>query len=470
MVITITMKNLRERNGIFELRIVVPKDCQESVGQTEITQTLKTKDPIEAASLVKGLTKEWKEKFSEIRNASSKAPLLIKSKINDTVADFLKTMDAHLEEHLADYLAQQNEDELKVSSEWYRECSVAIRNNDSGSIDLSAELGITYPLPKQKSPGMTRRLNKVVIDALCRMRQAIDDEVGRAISTEIDNAILEPIPKLIGTEKQPPSSPVQNGTDIVEVMNLMFDAKNRGEKYKGVIESEVKYLQEWLGGKSDITAITKPDLVDYARNCLPYIPKNMQKIDIYKGKSLTECVEMVKGNLTKYIPISHQTCKNRFAKVQRVFSYAKDQLGTIAVDPATGIEIPEVRVVDSQKRGYTDGELAEMWKALAMVYKTVGKRPERYWVPVIGLYHGLRLNEICSLRLKDVYQHADGTFVIDVNRDGANRSVKNNSSVRILSVHPYVLGALCFNKFIDDRKAIASPEALLFPNLTYSAG
>ena len=55
---------------------------------------------------------------------------------------------------------------MKESSEWCRESIVCIRNNVRSSIDLGDELGITYPLPKQKSPGMARRLNKVLIDAL----------------------------------------------------------------------------------------------------------------------------------------------------------------------------------------------------------------------------------------------------------------------------------------------------------------
>lgn len=316
---------------------------------------------------------------------------------------------------------------------------------------------------------MTRKLNKAIVEALGYIRSAIDDEYGKKISQKIDEDLLDSDAHRIAP-KEIPTQPSLDETNIFKVMNLMLDAKNMGKTYKGVIESEVKCLQEWLGGKSDITAITKTDLVDYARNCLPYLPKNMNKIALYKGKSLVACVDMVKGNVTKFVPISHQTCKNRFAKAQTVFSYAKDHLGIITINPAKGITIPEVRIKVVRERGYTDDELSEMWKALEIVYKTVNKRPERYWIPIIGLYHGFRLNEICSLRLKDIYQHADGTFVIDVNGDGEKRSVKNKSSVRIVPVHPYLLESLCFNEYLDNQKVIASADALLFPNLTYTDG
>ena len=49
MVITITMRNVRLRNGIYEFRMAVPKDCQEDVGQSEITISLQTDDAAKAA-------------------------------------------------------------------------------------------------------------------------------------------------------------------------------------------------------------------------------------------------------------------------------------------------------------------------------------------------------------------------------------------------------------------------------------
>jgi len=44
------------------------------------------------------------------------------------------------------------------------------------------------------------------------------------------------------------------------------------------------------------------------------------------------------------------------------------------------------------------------------------------------------LNEVCRRFLKDVYEDEDGVFVIDINDEGALKSVKNISSVRIVPV------------------------------------
>ena len=83
MVITVTVKNVRLRNGIYEFRMTVPKDCQESVGLTEISQSLKTSDPTNADVLAKQLTSEWKAKFKALRAEKSKGHIVVKAKTND---------------------------------------------------------------------------------------------------------------------------------------------------------------------------------------------------------------------------------------------------------------------------------------------------------------------------------------------------------------------------------------------------
>lgn len=46
MVVTITMKNVIQRGEIYYFRNGVPAECRDSVGKREITQSLKTSDPV----------------------------------------------------------------------------------------------------------------------------------------------------------------------------------------------------------------------------------------------------------------------------------------------------------------------------------------------------------------------------------------------------------------------------------------
>ena len=64
-------------------------------------------------------------------------------------------------------------------------------------------------------------------------------------------------------------------------------------------------------------------------------------------------------------------------------------------------------------------------------------RDARYWAPLIGLYMGLRLEEIAKLRAGDVRQD-DGIWAVDVVGNEAGR-VKEAGSNRTVPVHPLLV-------------------------------
>jgi hypothetical protein len=246
--IIITMRNVRLRNETYEFRMAVPADCEDSVGKKEITQSLKTGDSSLADVLAKELTSEWKAKFKKIRAEGAEPPIVI-AKTTDTVADFKSKLNTHIKLHLDDYLVNQTEEELITSSEWCMNCISTLKDStDDSTVDLSVELGITLPLPKQKSPGMTRRINKAVIDALARIRKEIDTEAGWKISEKVEQEVLEEIPKASSTAViQQGGATGQSEKDIIEVMNLMLKAKGIKDKFKERIEGEIGCLAEWHG-------------------------------------------------------------------------------------------------------------------------------------------------------------------------------------------------------------------------------
>ena len=64
-------------------------------------------------------------------------------------------------------------------------------------------------------------------------------------------------------------------------------------------------------------------------------------------------------------------------------------------------------------------------------------RPERYWVPLISMYSGMRLNEICQLYVEDMVE-IEGIWCFDVNEDKDKR-LKNLASKRTIPVHPKLI-------------------------------
>jgi len=57
-----------------------------------------------------------------------------------------------------------------------------------------------------------------------------------------------------------------------------------------------------------------------------------------------------------------------------------------------------------------------------------------YWVPLIGLFHGTRLQETSQLHIDDIYPK-DKIWVIDINENTPDKKLKTPSSRRIIPLH-----------------------------------
>jgi integrase len=310
---------------------------------------------------------------------------------------------------------------------------------------------------------MVRMKNVIRRGKTYHFRLAIDKEIGESLCAK-DGKVSEIRKEVAATAPETKRHPTNNSpetTDILTVAELMMAAKKRIIKTEKTIRTDIRLLKEWSKDKSDITAYTKKDLIDFIQNCLPHLPANLSRRgNMYAGKTLRQCIELTQKHPDRFPPISHTTCGNRLVNIVMVFNYAKEHLGVIPVNPALGIEIPEVRVIDNGPRGFTLSELTAMWTALQEVQKDMERTPSRYWTTILSLYHGFRLNEVCSLFLKDVYEDDDGVFVIDINDDGPFKSVKNQSSVRIVPVHPFVRDQLNFKGYVESQKSARSKGPL----------
>lgn len=87
-----------------------------------------------------------------------------------------------------------------------------------------------------------------------------------------------------------------------------------------------------------------------------------------------------------------------------------------------------------------------------------------YWLPLLGLYAGLRIKEASQLHLSDV-KEMDGVFCLDINRRTADKSLKNDQSVRVVPVHPELV-RLGFLRYCDRLRE--SGYRRVFPELTWS--
>jgi integrase len=95
-------------------------------------------------------------------------------------------------------------------------------------------------------------------------------------------------------------------------------------------------------------------------------------------------------------------------------------------------------------------------------------RRGRFWVPLIALFSGMRLNEICQLDVADV-QRVEGVdcFFVSAGAQSPNndKRLKTTSSERYVPIHPQ-LRAFGFMEFVERQRAVGTRK--LFPELPIS--
>ena len=117
---------------------------------------------------------------------------------------------------------------------------------------------------------------------------------------------------------------------------------------------------------------------------------------------------------------------------------------------------------------YSNEDLKRLFNSRDYVQGT-HDAPYKYWVPLIALYTGARINEICQLMLTDVYQQSElKIWVFDINETNSEhtqKSLKRPYHSRLVPVHKELI-RLGFIEFVCELKK--QGEIRLFPELPYN--
>lgn len=87
------------------------------------------------------------------------------------------------------------------------------------------------------------------------------------------------------------------------------------------------------------------------------------------------------------------------------------------------------------------------------------KHPEQFWAPLLALFTGGRISEICQLHRIDIGKRED-FYTISIN-DEDDKILKNDASKRIIPIHPTLI-EIGFLDFVDDMEKFGGQ---LFPTV-----
>lgn len=221
---------------------------------------------------------------------------------------------------------------------------------------------------------------------------------------------------------------------------------------------------ELLGPQRPIQSITSEDFRNLRTVLLMY-PRNRRQMKELNSVPIHVLIQ--KGG---YEPIHAKTAKKYFDLGRAMFRFAFEN-EWIGRDVGEAIRLKEKTRVKSNRvrRAYTALELGRLFSGPVYTTDTVVPRWRmdnfKFWLPLLGLYTGSRLNELCQLTLEDIFQTPEGVWVMSHNLNHPHKLLKNISSQRDIPLHSVLLEK-GFLEFLEQRKAESqSTTELLFPEM-----
>lgn len=282
-----------------------------------------------------------------------------------------------------------------------------------------------------------------------------------APSAEIEAQAVSPAT----TVPAPPSAPKLSKI-LPPYIAHMVERKGWRGQTKAQSETTLKMFREHCGDLP-IDEYTRPHLASFY-DLLCQLPALYSKKAEWKDLAPREVVARTKDQECERMTM--KTVKRHFSALGTLFTYLKKRGAYAGENPAHGFEFPEKGRANQKRKMWDDEKLAKLfatpvWQGCVSEGRrnhsgSVIIKDERYWLPLLGVYHGNRLEEFAQLKRSDVRREGD-IWYFDINDDG-EKQLKNEQSKRRVPLHPR-LKKLGFLKYVE--ATAPKPEDDLFPEL-----
>ena len=219
-----------------------------------------------------------------------------------------------------------------------------------------------------------------------------------------------------------------------------------------------------IKGDMPIEDISRQDMRSFMET-LQKLPPHRNKNKKYAGKSIAEVLAM---NPEQTLNVA--TINTALEAVGSLLEWYVRE-GILDRNPARGLQVKDTRQAIDLREAFSRDDLERIF---AHPKFAQGKfiHPAYFWIPLIGLFTGMRLEEIAQLFCKDIYQDKESSlWVIDVNDIGQDelglgKSLKNKNAHRRIPIHQTLieLGLLEYCAQVAKAKHIR-----LFPELKRTA-
>lgn len=474
-----SIPNTIRRGGIFHFRRAVPTALQRLFNRAELTCSLRTADVVLARRLSRCLYVCSEELFDAVRTA----PMLSDEDIAALVKDFYSSILAQDETARLMRDDPIPEERRAHYIEHYRQLAersrIDLANSAFGSVRsiTSTMLARRFGQDVQVEKMDARRVSHAMLRAGIEVAEALKARAEGDFNYEPKDKLLvaalqgpvEPPQASVQADPMPivPSAPV--GPPFSEEAETFREAQLRRkvwEQQTGLQARKTYALFAEYFGDRPLANFTRRDAARF-KELLEDLPANYGKAAEYRGVKAEQVVERSKSLDVKRL--SPRTVQRHFAALASLWASVIEH-GRADTNIFADWKFAASKRARDQRQMWEKDELkalfsSPVWAGCQSANRrskpgAVILRDEKFWLPLIAVFSGMRQEEICQLRLADVRQ-VESIWIFDLNmRTG--QQLKNASAIRHVPVHAELI-RLGFLAYADEQRKTG--KELLFSNL-----
>ncbi|WP_077037463.1 site-specific integrase [Pelomonas sp. KK5] len=248
--------------------------------------------------------------------------------------------------------------------------------------------------------------------------------------------------------------PVSDAIDAYMRVRAIACDEEQARRVRGALQ-----LFAELEGNPPLSDITMDRMDRFRDEVLPTVPAKENQVRlIHRTTTITESIRAVAG--TDWPGISRNEQVKRLQWIAGMFAWLKDR-EWIERDPCSALlQESSARAERKREKGparaardlFTPDDLNAMFSKGEWFRTGRGSRTSRgtyrtfspfnYWLPLLGLYTGARINELAQLSLTDIKATPSGTWYLDIlnlDDEARKKKGKNLQSRRHIPVHAHLI-------------------------------
>ncbi|WP_347405187.1 site-specific integrase [Mesorhizobium sp. WSM4884] len=454
--------HLQLRGNVYWLRLRVPDALRPYVGKVEIKKSLKTSDYREAQ--LRGRIERVKidAEWETLRRRLSPV----------TVTELSERETWQL---FTQWFVDFEKRNVEKSDRW---ASLEDAERDLADLSDAGNLAIASFREAEQVVATAGLKLEPGSDGWMRLdgyiRQGLIEAARREIARSFPAVALPTDPQLAGLNASTKLQPVAKITVKRLIAHVRSDTTRSPMSKKTALKRTAQWqaITEFFGADTDITEIGRPRVREFI-DLLQKLPSNATKH--FPNATIFEAAQMA---AEKKLPVLATETANDYLRTLGTLFRAAVREEWLAKDPSEGLLIQaKIKIRAKDKRlPFSNEDLKAIFSAPLYTgckddeagYNVEGTkivRRGRFWAPLMALYTGMRLNEVCQLTLDD-FEVQDDTDIILIrgSEDGETKRVKTAAGHRFVPVHPELkrMGLLTF---VADQRLKREPDASLFAEL-----